>query len=51
MTETPESSARDIVDDLEERIVDVDKASGQAGGTEEATDQTDAVPGSPEPPA
>jgi hypothetical protein len=52
MTETPESSeARKVVDELEEKIVDVDRARDQAGATEEASDQSDAVPGSPEPSA
>lgn len=58
MTETPDSSeARRIVDDLEEDIVDVDKAAGEdragadASEDEEAVDRADEVPGSPEPPA
>ena len=51
MTETPESAwAREVVDDLEDRIVDVDRAAREdPGSTEQAVDEADLVPGSPEP--
>jgi len=52
MSETPETSTpREVVDGLEDEIVDVDGARDRAGSTEEATDEADSVPGSPEPPA
>lgn len=63
MTESPNSAdARRIVDDLEQDIVDVDRAQKQAGADdaaadlsaardapEKAPDESDEVPGSPEP--
>ena len=51
MTESPDSAeAQKIVDDLEEEIVDVDKAAGdQKKHDAAAEDVTDEVPDAPEP--
>ena len=47
---TPHDETRRIVDELEDRVVDVDEAAG--GDTEDASaaeDTSSATPGSPEP--
>jgi hypothetical protein len=50
MSETPQGDhVRRVVDDLEEEIVDVERAEKGSGATDTAEDQAEEVPGSPEP--